>query len=81
MAERVKLGERIKGGLNQNEDWWYFVDDGESKYVEHEWSYVDPFGKGKGSSGVKKIPPEEFLSSNVGEGLKNALRAALKGNS
>lgn len=80
MARRVKLGERIKGGLNQNEDWWYFVDDGNSKYVEHEWSHVDPYRKGKGNSGTKKIPTDEFLASDASEGLKNALRAELKGS-
>jgi hypothetical protein len=78
MAKRVQIGESIKGSFRETEDWWHFVveDDG-SKYVEHEWSYADPY-KGKGTEGTKKIPVDEFLSSDASEGLKAELRKALK---
>jgi hypothetical protein len=79
MTKRVQIGERRKGSLAQNEDWWHLVveDDG-SHHVEHEWSYVDPYGKGPGSEGTKSIPTNEFLASDAGPGLKGELRAAMK---
>jgi len=79
MASRVQIGESIKGALRQNEDWWYLVleDDG-SCYVEHEWSYVDPYGRGKPNSGTKTFTVEEFLAGDSSEGMKSELRSALK---
>lgn len=79
MVKRVQIGERIKGSLMQNEDWWHLVleDDG-SYHVEHEWSYVDPYGKSKPNSGKKTFSAEEFLAGDGSDGLKAELRAALK---
>jgi hypothetical protein len=65
MAKKTTIIESRKGALAQNEDWWYFVvnDDG-SFHIEHEWSHVDPYGKGSGNSGSKKMSVEEFLKDN-----------------
>jgi hypothetical protein len=79
MPKKVQIGEKKKGGLGQTEDWWYFVteDDG-THCVEHEWSYVDPYGKSPGSEGSKKIPVNEFLASGEAPGLKARVREELK---
>ena len=78
MPERVQIGERIKGSLMQNEDWWFLVlEDNGTCHVEHEWSHVDPYGKGQPNSGQKNYSVEEFLAGDHGDGLKSELRSAL----
>jgi hypothetical protein len=76
---KIKIGERRKGALMHDEAWWHLViEDNGSHYVEHEWSYVDPYGKGKGNSGTENIPTKDFLAGDHNDGLKNELRAQLK---
>lgn len=77
--QRIKLGERIKGPMMENEDWWHLVvrTDG-TKNVEHEWSHVDPYGKKPSNSGIANVSVEEFLAGDASEGLKAALKTALK---
>ena len=78
MAKRVQFGESVKGAFRETEDWWHLVvDDKGAKYVEREWSHVDPY-RGNHSEGTESIPVDEFLASDVGDGLKNELRNALK---
>jgi len=50
------------------------------QYVEHEGSYVDPYGKSAGSEGSKKIPVNEFLAGEYGEGMKAVVRDEIKKN-
>jgi hypothetical protein len=79
MAKRIQISEQIKGALRQNESWWTLIleDDG-TKSMEHEWSYVDPFGKNPGSEGKEIIPVEAFLADDHPEALKAKVRAAIK---
>jgi hypothetical protein len=30
--------------------------------VEHEWSYIDPFGNGKRDGGLTRVSVEDFLA-------------------
>lgn len=81
MAKRVQIGEQCKGSFGEKEDWWHFVvaDDGK-QYVEHEWSYVDPYGKSAGSEGTTNIPVDEFLAGDHSEGMKAVVREEIKKN-
>jgi hypothetical protein len=81
MAKRTQIGESKKGPFGEKENWFHFVvgDDGK-QYVEHEWSYVDPYGKSAGSEGSKKIPVNEFLAGDYGEGMKAVVRDEIKKN-
>jgi hypothetical protein len=79
MATRIQLSERITGSFREEEDWFYFViDDDGSKYVEHEWSFLDKNGSRPSASGCKRIPVEEFLRSEYGQGVKESLRYELE---
>ena len=71
MAKRMQISESIKGALRQNEIWWTLIleDDG-TKFMEHEWSYVN--------EGVKKISLNEFLSADHPEALKAKVLTVLK---
>ena len=39
---REKIAQRIKGTLQQTEDWWYLCYDTDTKefFVEHKWDHV-----------------------------------------
>ena len=78
MSKKIQIGEQKKGPFGEKEDWWYVVveDDGR-KFVEHEWSHVDPY-KGGGNEGTKKVAVDDFLASDASVGLKGAVRDALK---
>ncbi len=45
--------------------------------VEHEWSYVDPFGHGKPNRGMSTISVENFLMGSADDNVKQKLREAL----
>lgn len=78
MAKRIQISEQIKGSLRQNESWWTLIleDDG-TKVMEHEWSNVDPYGKGA-NEGTERILVGDFLAGNHPEPLKARVRNALK---
>lgn len=83
MAVKTQFHERIKGSLQEMEDWWRLVveDDG-TTYVEHEWNHVDPYGKRAPREGKRQIPVDEFFAGdhdptakkNLTEFLKNSER-------
>jgi len=79
MAARSKIGDRIRGALMQNKDWWHYVveDDGKS-YIEHEWSHTDPYGKGRADSGMDRISVDAFLTGNASNDLKAKVRELTK---
>lgn len=67
------------GGSTQDTNTWTLVADAASGNlsVEHEWSYVDPFGHGKPDCGMSTMTVESFLMGNVDDTLKQKLREAL----
>jgi hypothetical protein len=64
--------------MMENEDWWYLVieDDG-SNWVEHEWSYVDRYGKHPPNSGKSRFSVDEFMAADVSPAVKANLETAL----
>ena len=80
MAKRIEIGKSVKGSLAQKEHWWYLiVEDSGEKFVEYEWSYVNPYPHGgAGSEGTKKVPVDEFLAGDYSDGIKARVRVELK---
>ncbi|MDG1739298.1 MAG: hypothetical protein P8L68_19020 [Paracoccaceae bacterium] len=73
---KTKFYERIKGPMDNYEDWYYWErkDDG-SVMITHEWSHVTP--RLKSNSGSNSYNFEEFMaSSDVHSGAKSALQDA-----
>ena len=79
MAVKTQIHQRIKGALQETEDWWRLVveDDG-TTYVEHEWSHVDPYGQRAPDAGTQRILVNEFLAGDHDPTAKNNLTEFLK---
>lgn len=58
-----ELGKRLKGSMQQTEDWWRLMKDDQTgeQFVEHEWSHSDL--KSSTDSGTERISIEAFLAS------------------
>jgi hypothetical protein len=74
MAEKVEFHKSVKGPLMETEDWWRLVteDDGQ-RFVEHEWSYVDPKLASSGNTGTKRFAVDEFLAGDAPQSVKDIL--------
>jgi len=73
-----KFFERIKGPMDNYEDWYHYDVENDQVIVTHSWSHVSP--KLSSSSGSKKYTLDEFkISKDVDHGAKIALDKALAG--
>ncbi len=79
VATKTQFHQRIKGSLQETEDWWCLVveDDG-TTCVEHEWSHVDPYGKRAPRAGTQRIPVDDFLAGDHDTAAKDNLAELLK---
>ncbi len=80
MAEvRNQIHRNASGGFLREIDLWTLISDTETgvRSVEHEWSYVDPFGQGKPDSGISTVTIETFLAGGADDNVKQKLRAIL----
>lgn len=57
---RTLLHRRESGHLGQYEDEWYFVQEGDDRYVSHEYDYVRVNGLNQ-NEGKKRIEIDEFM--------------------
>jgi hypothetical protein len=78
VAESIPLHQKLKGALQEKEDWWRLIiqDDGDS-YVEHEWSHVDAYRDSKPDSGTRRVPIDDFLAGDEETAAQDALRKVL----
>jgi|tagenome__1003787_1003787.scaffolds.fasta_scaffold16563094_1 hypothetical protein len=77
MPKRTVIGESVKGAFAENDNSYVLIveDDG-SKWIEQEWSFVDPYGKKAPNEGKKRMTVDEFLKGDFPEGLKGKVRRA-----
>lgn len=83
MVERITFHTERKGSFEENEDWWRLVieDDG-SSHVEHEWSYVNAYGRNRhDSSGTQSISVADFLSGDHDATARKCLQELLESRS
>lgn len=79
--ERVEIDRRIKGGMNEDEQWWYLcldTDTGEF-FIEHQWDYVNRFNVSQASRGTERIEIEDYRGR--GSEKIEAAKAELLGKS
>lgn len=82
MAEdRNEFHQTFVGGFSRETNQWTLVTDAASgaQIVEHQWSYVDPFGHGKLDHGMSVATVEDFLVGGADESVKQKLREVLLG--
>jgi hypothetical protein len=79
-VERHNFYSSVRGTLQADEDWYTLLVDTESgvKSVEHEWSYVDAYGRLTANSGKEVLPVEVFQSRSTSEDAKTELNVLLK---
>lgn len=79
-VERLNFYSSVRGIRQEDEDWYTLLVDTASgvKSVEHEWSYVDAYGRHATNSGKQVLSVEEFQSRSTSEDAKNELGAVLK---
>jgi hypothetical protein len=76
---RNQFHQTTKSGFLREADQWTLVTDTVSGAVnvEHEWSYVDPFGHGKLDRGLSIATVENFLKGKAEDSVKQKLRDVL----
>ena len=76
---RSQIHQRATSGFLKEADAWTLVSDMETgaRTVEHEWTYVDPFGQGPPDSGISSVSVETFLRGDNDDQVKQKLRALL----
>ncbi|WP_170367828.1 hypothetical protein [Ruegeria arenilitoris] len=76
--KKVEIYKRVKGPMDNYEDWYYLQADEESFFsVLHEWSHVSP--NLKTNTGSKQYTIEDFLaSSDVHTGAQAAVREKMR---
>jgi hypothetical protein len=79
---RNEIHQTTTAGFLRESNLWTLIYDTDTgaMNVEHEWSYVDPFGQGGPDSGVTTVPLESFLLGNADDTVKQKLRVILKGS-
>jgi CheY-like chemotaxis protein len=65
--------------FRQEKNTWTLVTDTASgaQSVNHQWSYVDPFGHGQTATGSTSVSVESFLMGNADDNVKQRLREFL----
>ena len=73
------IGRSSKPDTSEDTEIWTLISDTATGAltVEHEWSYVDPFGQGKPDCGVSTVTVENFLTGGADDNVKQKLRAIL----
>ena len=81
-AVRNQIHQKTGAGFLRETDKWTLISDTATGAlsVEHEWSYIDPFGRGKPDCGVSTVTVENFLKGSADESVKEKLRAILVGS-
>jgi hypothetical protein len=76
---RNEIHQKTSAGFLRETEMWTLVSDMATGAlnVEHEWSYVDPFGQGKPDAGVSSVTVENFLAGGADSTVKQKLRAIL----
>ena len=80
MAEvRNQFHQTTTSGFMREVDQWTLITDTVSGdlTVEHNWSYIDPFGHGKPDRGTSIATVENFLMGNADDSVKQKLRDVL----
>lgn len=78
MEQKIQFHERIKGSLQETEDWWHLVTDDEGhRRVRHTWSHHDPYRNRKPDEGEAFYEIDEFFAGNVDDEAKKKLKALL----
>lgn len=80
MGKKIQFHERIKGSLQEIEDWWDLVtDDNGHSRVRHTWSHHDPYRNRRPDEGEAFYEIDEFLAGNADDEAKQKLKALLGG--
>jgi hypothetical protein len=76
---RNQFHQRSKRGFLREADQWTLITDTISgaSNVQHQWSYVDPFGHGQPDCGTSTVSVESFLMGGTDDSVKQKLRAVL----
>jgi hypothetical protein len=76
---RNQFHQTSDGGFMRETNQWTLVTDTGSgaQIIEHEWSYVDPFGHGKLDRGMSAVTVEDFLMGNADDKVKQKLREVM----
>lgn len=76
---RDRIHQTSNGGFMRERDSWTLIFDTDTgaRSVEHEWSYVDPFGQGKPDIGFSSETVEHFLAGGADCSVKQKLRTIL----
>jgi hypothetical protein len=76
---RNQFHQTTKSGFMCEADKWTLITDTVSgaQIIEHEWSYIDPFGHGKLDRGVSIATVENFLTGKADDSVKQKLRDVL----
>jgi hypothetical protein len=77
--DRKQFHQTTAGGFMREADQWTLITDTVSgtQTIEHEWSYIDPFGHGSPDRGVTVATVENFLMGKADDGVKQKLRDIL----
>jgi hypothetical protein len=75
MSTTEEFHARTRGSHAEDEDWYRLVteDDG-TRFVEHEWSYTNPYPPQNSDDGTQRMTVDEFLSGDYDANAKNKLR-------
>ncbi|WP_209427311.1 hypothetical protein [Pararhodobacter sp. SW119] len=60
---KKQIGKRIKGSLQEREDWWHLCYDTERRefFVEHEWSHMNAYKvSAKADEGLRREAIEGY---------------------
>jgi len=79
VAVQNQIHQKTNAGFLRETEIWTLISDTATGAltVEHEWSYVDPFGRGKPDCGVSTVTVENFLTGGADDNVKLKLRAIL----
>lgn len=60
--ERIQIHSRVKGGMNEDENWWYLCMDTDTGdfFIEHEWDYVNRFKPSQVDRGTERSKVEDY---------------------
>ncbi len=79
---RKQIDRRVKGALQEREDWWYLCYDTETKefYVEHDWHHMNAYkASEKANEGKQRTTIEDHDgpgSSKIDQARADLLKEA-----
>ena len=78
-AVRNQIQHKTNAGFLREAEMWTLISDTATGAlnVEHEWSYIDPFGQRQPDCGVSTVTVENFLTGSADTNVKQKLRDIL----